>query len=150
MWWTEPPWNWGYSAEILNRAWLTWKHSMRKQISSSDKSTDNRPCAGLCVEHRGPERRGWNIWLWIKELLICLQLRCNMNIHIRHMCHNCRTQKISTYIIRPSRTAWRNATLASGMKMTNRSPKSLVRCWKRGWVGKQRHSWQTCIDTVED
>ena len=74
-----------------------------------------------------------------------------MNIHMRHMCHNCRTQKISTYKSRPSLTARRKAILASGMKMTNGSPTSGRCCWKRLGVGrKQRYLWQTCIDTAQD
>jgi len=47
-----------------------------------------------------------------------------MSIHIRHMCHNCRSQKIFIYKSRPSLTAWRKAILASGVKMTKGSPMS--------------------------
>jgi hypothetical protein len=39
----NPPWKWGYSAETMNRAWLTWKQSMRKQMWSSDIAIGNRP-----------------------------------------------------------------------------------------------------------
>ena len=93
MWWKKFQWNWGYSAKSTNRAWLTWKQSMRKPISSTDISIGKRPCVGVCAQRRAPEIRGRNIWLWIKAPLICLYYSSNTNIHIRHMCYNCRTQK---------------------------------------------------------
>ena len=41
-WGTKRLWNWGYSAETMNRAWLTWKQSMRKDMWSSDIAIGNR------------------------------------------------------------------------------------------------------------
>ena len=133
MWWTNPPWSSVYSAEIMNRTWLTWKQSMRKQISSSEISTGKRSCVGVCAQRRSPERRGWNIWLWINAQLTCLHYGNNTNIPIRHVCYNCRRkQKKSRYKCRTWLTAWEKAILASDAKMTKCNAKS-GRCGRKRW-----------------